>query len=580
MPSLTVTVKISGSVRNSLRSTPSVISLRIASSVRSKTDSTSARLMMPTRCPSASVTGSRLTRRSYMSLAACSTVSSGRTATTAVVIRSPAVTPRALAWSLRCRMPTSTPGSSSRASLASMSASETTPITLRSSSTTGNALTRCSRRATAISRNVASFLTQITRVVMISWTVVIVVHSSGEDDLERPGVLGAGEYVVGLFELVEGEVVGDERLDVELAGGDQAEEGRRGGGVHQAGGDRDVPDPLLFQVQRGGLAVHADVGDPAAGPGQLDGQLERGGHADGLDGHVHAQAAGQVLDSGQRVFAGVVHHDVGAEVLGCLEPGVRQVDGHDAAGAVEPCAGDGRQPDRPGSDHRDHVARTHAAGQHAHLVAGRQDVGQHEGLLVAHPVGDPERGGVRVRHPDELGLGAVDLVTEDPATELGALAITRLAAVPAAPAGADAGDEHAVARAQAAHAVAGLPDGPDGLVSQDPARLDRRHVTPEDVQVSPADGGGVDLHDDVAVVGDLRVGHFFPGFLTGTVVDEGSHGFLHWIVASSTEPRLKCQGKAGPLVLSLRVEGHRNRGPMGGPKGGHSSLRSDYPIGQ
>ena len=157
-----------------------MISWPMAASVRSKTDSTSARLMMPTRRPLSSVTGSRLTARSYMSFAACSTVSSGRTATTAVVIRSPAVTPRALTWSLWCRMPEITPGSSIRASLFSMSASETTPITFRSSSTTGNALTRCSRRAAAISRNVASFVTQITRVVMTSLTVVFMaIHSLG-----------------------------------------------------------------------------------------------------------------------------------------------------------------------------------------------------------------------------------------------------------------------------------------------------------------------------------------------------------------------------------------------------------------
>ena len=34
--------------------------------------------------------------------------------------------------------------------------------------------------------------------------------AAGEDDLERAGVGGAGEDVVGLLELVEGEVVGDE----------------------------------------------------------------------------------------------------------------------------------------------------------------------------------------------------------------------------------------------------------------------------------------------------------------------------------------------------------------------------------
>src|SRR6185437_3830296 len=159
------------------------------------------------------------------------------------------------------------------------------------------------------------------------------------------------------------------------------------------------------------------------------------------------------------------------------------------------------------------VARTHAAGQHADLVASRQDVGQHEGLLVAHALGNPERGVVRVRDPDELGLGAVDLVAEDPAAELGALPVARLTAVPAAPAPADAGNQDTIARAQAAHAVAGLPDGPDGLVAQDPARLDRGHVALEDVQIGPADGGRVDLNDDVAVVGDLRGGHFFPGLL-------------------------------------------------------------------
>ena len=75
-------------------------------------------------------------------------------------------------------MPAITPGSSIRASLFSMSASETTPITFRSSSTTGNALTRYSRRAAAISRNVASLVTQITRVVMTSLTVLFTaVHS-------------------------------------------------------------------------------------------------------------------------------------------------------------------------------------------------------------------------------------------------------------------------------------------------------------------------------------------------------------------------------------------------------------------
>ena len=215
------------------------------------------------------------------------------------------------------------------------------------------------------------------------------------------------------------------------------------------------------------------------------------------------------------------------------------------------------RPTGPGPDDGDDIAGAHAAGQHADLVAGRQDVGQHEDFLVAYPVGDPERGGVGVRHPDVLGLGAVDLVAEDPAAALQALPVARLTAEPAAPAGADAGDQHAVAGAEAAHAVADLLDGPDGLVAQDPALAHRGHVALEDVQVGPADGDRVDPHDDVAVVGDLRVGHLFPGLLTGTVVHEGSHGCLHWLVVFQYQPRRRSRLTAGPKVHSVRVESHR-----------------------
>ena len=69
-----------------------MISSRISASVRSKTASMSDRLMIPTSRPAWSTTGRRLTLRSYMSLAACSTVSSGPIVTAGLVIRSAAVT--------------------------------------------------------------------------------------------------------------------------------------------------------------------------------------------------------------------------------------------------------------------------------------------------------------------------------------------------------------------------------------------------------------------------------------------------------------------------------------------------------
>ena len=65
-----------------------------------------------------------------------------------------------------------------------------------------------------------------------------------------------------------------------------------------------------------------------------------------------------------------------------LEPGVGQVDRDDVARAEQAGADDRGQADRAGADDRDHVARPDAAVEHADLVAGRQDVGQHQDVLV------------------------------------------------------------------------------------------------------------------------------------------------------------------------------------------------------
>src|SRR4029077_14194610 len=80
------------------------------------------------------------------------------------------------------------------------------------------------------------------------------------------------------------------------------------------------------------------------------------------------------------------------------------------------------------------------------------------------------------------------------------------------------------------------------------ALVPRGHVALQDVQIGPADGGCVDPHDDIAIVEDLRVRYFFPSLLTGTVVDEGSHGFLRWLVDFHYQPRQEGRLTAGPKV--------------------------------
>ena len=166
--------------------------------------------------------------------------------------------------------------------------------------------------------------------------------------------------------------------------------------------------------------------------------------------------------------------------------------------------------DRSGADDGDDVAGLDVAVEDADLVAGRQDVGQHQDRFVADAGRDRVGRQVGERHADELGLGAVDLVAEDPAATTEALTGVAVAAVLAGPACGDARDEHAVADLDAADAVADGLDGADGLVAEDAAVGHRGHVALEDVQVGAADRGGVDPHDRVGAVDDHRVGDLFP----------------------------------------------------------------------
>jgi nucleotide-binding universal stress UspA family protein len=91
------------------------------------------------------------------------------------------------------------------------------------------------------------------------------------------------------------------------------------------------------------------------------------------------------------------------------------------AGAEQLRAGDSGQADRSGADHGGDIAGAHAAGQHADLVTGGQDVTQHQDFLLTDAVGHPEGGEIGVGHADALGLGTVDLVAEDPPALLKAL---------------------------------------------------------------------------------------------------------------------------------------------------------------
>ena len=182
------------------------------------------------------------------------------------------------------------------------------------------------------------------------------------------------------------------------------------------------------------------------------------------------------------------------------------------------------QPDRTRADDRHDIARLHGAVEDAHLVAGRQDVGQHQDLLVGdagrHLVG----GRVGERDTHVLGLGAVDHVAEDPSPAPEALAVAALPAEAARTARGDARDEHPVADLDRLHSGADGLDRAHRLVTEDPPIGHRRNVTLEDVQIGAADGDGVDADDRVGVVHDAWAWGLLPSLLTGSVVHERLHG--------------------------------------------------------
>ena len=270
--------------------------------------------------------------------------------------------------------------------------------------------------------------------------------------------------------------------------------------------------------------MHTDVGNSATRADELGRQFERGGHANRLDRDVGTQAAGHGQNGCECILTSVVDDDVGAELLGGLEPGIGHVDGDDVARAEEAGAHDRGEADRTGTDDGDDVARLDAAVEHTHFVPCRQDVGEHQQLLVRHPIGSRVRRRVGERYADEFGLRAVDLVTEYPTAAADALAVATLPAEPARAACGDTRDEDLVARLDVLDGCSDFLDGSDRLMAQDAPVGHGWHVALEDVQIRSADRDGVDADDRIGVGLERWLGHFLPSLLTWAVVHESLHG--------------------------------------------------------
>ena len=293
----------------------------------------------------------------------------------------------------------------------------------------------------------------------------------------------ARERVVGLDEVAHWEVMGDETGGIKLVTRRESQQGGRRRRVDEPRRDRDVTGPQRFEVQRGRSAVHADVGDMATRADQRCCELECCRDTDRFDRDVGTETTGELLNDLERILVAVVDDHVGPEHLRRFETALGQVDRDDVARAEQPSAHDGGEADGARAHDGDDVARLHMAVEHADLVAGGEDVGEHQDLFVGHAGGDRIRGVVGERHPHELGLRAVDEVAEDPATAADALPVAGFAAEAARAARRDARHEHAIARLHVLHRSADGFDRADGLVAEDAPEGYFGHVPLQDVQV-------------------------------------------------------------------------------------------------
>src|SRR5205085_6000587 len=99
-----------------------------------------------------------------------------------------------------------------------------------------------------------------------------------------------------------------------------------------------------------------------------------GVNADRVDGPVHADAAGQLGDGGDRVLL-VEVDDLGPLGAGHVQPVGQRVDGQHPAGVHQFGAGDGELADRAAAEDGHDVARLDL-GEVGPEVAGGEDVGE------------------------------------------------------------------------------------------------------------------------------------------------------------------------------------------------------------
>src|SRR5919202_3931144 len=264
-------------------------------------------------------------------------------------------------------------------------------------------------------------------------------------------------------------------------------------------------------------------------------------HPNSIDRRVGPASAGHLLECVADASLFVVDDLSPTLLLGHPEPLRDAVDGDNALGAEQVGALDRELPHRTAAPHCDHIARLNVARLGSH-VAGRENVGEKQDLLVGEAVRNLDRPYIGKGHAGILGLPARVAadevgVAEDAAGRIapelfgqGSIRVRVITERPKSPFAEETvaacdrkGHNHTVTLPQILHLTPKLDDLAHELVAEDITFLHRRDIAIVEMEIGAANGGRRDFDNGIARVENLRIGDCLDPHIGDAVPADSFH---------------------------------------------------------